>query len=85
MHSLVEAGNVVKDGWNGYNVLHDAASRVAALDLGFLPSAEVRSLARFEFLRRTGTLDVEGGERLSFFSPKRSGPGRTPAGRALPE
>lgn len=48
MHSLVEAGNVVKDGWNGYNVLHDAASRVAALDLGFLPSAEVQSLARPE-------------------------------------
>ena len=41
VHQLVEAGNVVKDGWNGYNILHDAASRVAALDLGFLPSAEV--------------------------------------------
>ena len=24
-------------GWNGFNVLHTAASRVAALDLGFLP------------------------------------------------
>ena len=44
VHALVEAGNVVKKGWNGYNVLHDAASRVAALDLGFLPSAEVRRL-----------------------------------------
>ena len=27
----------VKDGWNGFNVLHTAASRVGALDLGFLP------------------------------------------------
>lgn len=44
VHALVEAGNVVKEGWNGYNVLHDAASRVAALDLGFLPSAQVRRL-----------------------------------------
>ncbi len=27
----------VKDGWNGYCVLHNAASRVGALDLGFVP------------------------------------------------
>src|SRR3569623_325347 len=25
----------VKDGWNGFGVLHDAASRVGALDIGF--------------------------------------------------
>ncbi|MEJ0024328.1 MAG: NADH-quinone oxidoreductase subunit NuoG [Alphaproteobacteria bacterium] len=25
------------DGWNGFNVLHSAASRVAGLDMGFLP------------------------------------------------
>lgn len=30
---------MVRDDWNGYNVLHDSASRVAALDLGFLPAA----------------------------------------------
>jgi NADH-quinone oxidoreductase subunit G len=28
---------VVKDGWNGLNVLHSAASRVGGLDLGFTP------------------------------------------------
>ena len=27
---------VVKDGWNGFNVLHTAAARVAGLDLGFV-------------------------------------------------
>jgi len=27
----------IKDGWNGYSVLHQAASRVGALDLGFVP------------------------------------------------
>ena len=43
MHELVEKANVVRDNWNGYNVLHDAASRVAALDLGFLPSARASS------------------------------------------
>ncbi|KAL4425968.1 hypothetical protein ABPG75_009984 [Micractinium tetrahymenae] len=40
---LVEKGEVVREGWNGFNVLHDAASRVAALDLGFLPSARARA------------------------------------------
>ncbi len=28
---------VIKDGWNGFSVLHSAASRVAALDLGLVP------------------------------------------------
>jgi NADH-quinone oxidoreductase subunit G len=28
---------MVRDGWNGFNVLHTAASRVAGLDMGFLP------------------------------------------------
>ena len=28
---------VVKDGWNGFSVLHTAAARVAGLDLGFVP------------------------------------------------
>lgn len=35
-------GNVVRPGWNGFNVIHDSASRVAALDIGFAPSAAVR-------------------------------------------
>ncbi|MEZ5873745.1 MAG: NADH-quinone oxidoreductase subunit NuoG [Hyphomicrobiales bacterium] len=36
----------VKPGWNGFNVLHTAAGRVAGLDLGFVPAK--------------GGLDVEG-------------------------
>jgi NADH-quinone oxidoreductase subunit G len=31
---------VVKDGWNGFNVLHGAASRVGGLDLGLVPGEE---------------------------------------------
>jgi NADH-quinone oxidoreductase subunit G len=31
------AGTPGEGGWNGFNVLHTAASRVGALDLGFLP------------------------------------------------
>jgi NADH-quinone oxidoreductase subunit G len=28
---------VIKDGWNGFNILHSAAARVGGLDLGFVP------------------------------------------------
>ena len=30
----------VAGGWNGFNILHTAAARVGALDLGFLPSGD---------------------------------------------
>jgi NADH-quinone oxidoreductase subunit G len=30
--------SLVRDGWNGFNVLHTAAARVAGLDMGFLPA-----------------------------------------------
>jgi NADH-quinone oxidoreductase subunit G len=36
---------VVKDGWNGFNILHTAAARVAGLDLGFVPGNGGRDLA----------------------------------------
>jgi NADH-quinone oxidoreductase subunit G len=35
-------GHPMEGGWNGFNVLHTAASRVAALDLGFLPGPDGR-------------------------------------------
>jgi NADH-quinone oxidoreductase subunit G len=39
------AGGVAEGGWNGFNILHAAASRVAAMDLGFLPGEGGRDLA----------------------------------------
>ena len=45
----------VKDGWNGFSVLHHAASRVGALDLGFVPG-EGGLTARQ--MAAAGTLDV---------------------------
>src|SRR6516225_6672000 len=45
----------VKDGWNGYCVLHTAASRVGGLDIGFAPGAggiSAQEMAAY------GTLDV---------------------------
>ncbi|HSZ74358.1 MAG TPA: NADH-quinone oxidoreductase subunit NuoG [Rhizomicrobium sp.] len=38
------AGGVVEGGWNGFNVLHTAASRVAALDLGFVRGRDVAGI-----------------------------------------
>jgi NADH-quinone oxidoreductase subunit G len=34
---LARKHRIVRDGWNGFNVLHTAAARVGALDLNFLP------------------------------------------------
>jgi NADH-quinone oxidoreductase subunit G len=45
----------VKDGWNGFNVLHTAASRVGALDLGFVPGEGGLSARQ---MAASGTLDV---------------------------
>jgi NADH-quinone oxidoreductase subunit G len=45
----------VKDGWNGFSVLHSAASRVGALDLGFAPGDEGLDAPA---MAKSGALDV---------------------------
>ena len=42
---LASSIGAVKDGWNGFNVLHTAASRVAGLDLGFVPGKGGKDVA----------------------------------------
>jgi len=42
--AAVEFG-AIKDGWNGYSVLHTAASRAGALDLGLVPGAGGKNAA----------------------------------------
>jgi len=39
------AGAPAEGGWNGFNVLHTAAARVGALDLGFVPQVGGRDVA----------------------------------------
>src|SRR6202012_363090 len=52
----VAAGlGAVKDGWNGFGVLQDTASRAGALDIGFAPGAGGLSAAQ---MTTFGTLDV---------------------------
>jgi NADH-quinone oxidoreductase subunit G len=45
----------VKDGWNGFSVLHTVASRVGALDLGFVPADGGLNAVQ---MAAAGTLDV---------------------------
>lgn len=59
IHELATKAGVVKEGWNGYNVLHDVASRVAALDIGFLPSLAARKAAPPKFVYLLGADDYE--------------------------
>jgi NADH-quinone oxidoreductase subunit G len=44
-----------RDDWNGYSVLHTAAARVGALDVGFVPALGGRNAAQ---MARPGALDV---------------------------
>ncbi|GBQ12156.1 NADH dehydrogenase subunit G [Acetobacter cibinongensis NRIC 0482] len=48
-YSLAQQVGACAEGWNGFNILHTAASRVAGLDLGFLPGQ--RGLAGTNMLR----------------------------------
>jgi NADH-quinone oxidoreductase subunit G len=53
-----EALGVVKDGWNGFNVLHVAAARVGALELGFVPGPGGRDVAGILEGCERGEIDV---------------------------
>jgi NADH-quinone oxidoreductase subunit G len=52
---LGAAINVVRDGWNGWNVLHTAAARVGGLDLGFVPRPGGRKVSA---MLAKGALDL---------------------------
>ncbi|WP_421709858.1 NADH-quinone oxidoreductase subunit NuoG [Algihabitans sp.] len=55
--SVGAAGAKAPERWNGYNVLHRAASRVGGLDLGFLPGEGGRDLEGI--LSGAGTGEIE--------------------------
>ena len=52
--AAIELG-AVKEGWNGYCVLHTAASRVGALEIGFVPGEGALNAAA---MAKEGALDV---------------------------
>lgn len=68
LHKITELGGVVKEGWNGYNLLHLTASRVAALDLGFLPGpkALIKSEPKLLYLLGADEIRAEDVPRDTF-------------------
>ncbi|MFN4282000.1 MAG: NADH-quinone oxidoreductase subunit NuoG [Alphaproteobacteria bacterium] len=54
---LAEACGAVKDGWNGFNVLHTAAARVGGLDLGFVPGQGGKDVAGILDGAQSGAID----------------------------
>ncbi|QYE34018.1 NADH-quinone oxidoreductase subunit NuoG [Polymorphobacter sp. PAMC 29334] len=61
VHALVATHNLVRDGWNGVNILHTAASRVGALDIGFVTDGgmAVLTTAAPKILFNLGVDEVE--------------------------
>jgi len=55
---LAAKAGIVKNGWNGFNVLNTAAGRVGALELGFVPGANGRDVAGIVEGASKGEIDV---------------------------
>ncbi len=49
---------MISDDWNGFNVLHTAAARVAGLDLGFVPAEGGRDVAGILDAAQSGDTEV---------------------------
>jgi len=65
---LAEATSMVRDDWNGFNVLHTAAARVGGLDVGFVPGPGGRDIfgiledcrsGKIEFLYLLGADEID--------------------------
>ncbi|MGD0190444.1 MAG: NADH-quinone oxidoreductase subunit NuoG [Rhizomicrobium sp.] len=52
------AQSTAEGGWNGFNVLHTAASRVAGLDLGFVPGTSGRDMEAILDGASNGQIDL---------------------------
>ncbi|MDC0073427.1 NADH-quinone oxidoreductase subunit NuoG [Alphaproteobacteria bacterium] len=50
--------NIVRDDWNGYNVLHNAAARVGGLDLGFVPPSGGQDVKGILEKSKNGDMDI---------------------------
>ncbi len=69
---LAAAAGVVREGWNGFNVLHSAAARVGGLDLGFLPQAgglDTAGMLEAARFGRVETLLLLGADELDLPAP----------------
>ena len=55
---IADECGLVRDGWNGFNVLHTAAARVGGLDIGFTPGAGGHDVAGILKGASSGDIDV---------------------------
>ena len=55
---IAEAYGVVTNKWNGFNIMHNAAARVAGLDMGFVPGRGGMDVAGMAAAAKAGSLDV---------------------------
>jgi NADH-quinone oxidoreductase subunit G len=56
--AIAETCGLVRDDWNGFNVLHHAAARVAGLDLGFVPGVGGRDTGGILAGSRSGEVEL---------------------------
>ena len=56
--SIADATGMIGEDWNGFNVLHTAAARVAGLDLGLVPGAAGRDVAGILDGAASGEIEV---------------------------
>lgn len=55
---IADGCGMIRDGWNGFNMLHRAAGRVGGLDLGFVPGAKGRDVAGILAGAKAGDIEV---------------------------
>ena len=55
---IAERCGLVRDGWNGFNILHRAAARVGGLEIGFVPQPGGRDVAGILEGCRSGAIEV---------------------------
>jgi len=55
---IAENGGLVRDDWNGFNVLHRAAARVGGLDLGIVPGAGGRDVSGIIAGCKSGDIEI---------------------------
>ncbi len=62
---IVNEYKVVRDGWNGFNVLQRAASRVGGLDIGFIPEEDGKSTTQM-LMEKMDVLFLLGADEVDF-------------------
>jgi NADH-quinone oxidoreductase subunit G len=55
---IADGCGLVREDWNGFNVLHHAAARVGGLDLGFVPGPDGRDVESIRAGCKTGDIEV---------------------------